>query len=217
MLDEQGTVLFVNRNAEQTFGYAVEEMLGRSVTLLMPEGTSDRFQAALARYLATGQRGTSLEGRELPGRHKSGREVILDVSFGEFFDRKSRRRFVGVARDVSARKEAEMALATLSRRLLQVQEAERRHIAHELHDEAGQSLTALKMILHALPPADASALQVRLTASGLVDQVMQQVRTLSLELRPPMMDDLGLVAALRWHAKGVTERTGLPVLLEAGS
>src|SRR5262249_14423813 len=72
--------------------------------------------------------------------------------------------------------------------------------------------------LHTMPPpADASALQVRLTASGLVDQVVQQVRTLSLALRPPMMDDLGLVAALRWHVKGVTERTGLPVLLEADS
>src|SRR5262249_55504009 len=65
--------------------------------------------------------------------------------------------------------------------------------------------------------AEDSPAPLLLEAVGQVDRIMQQVRTLSLELRPPMMDDLGLVAALRWHVKGVTERTGLAVRLDVDS
>lgn len=98
-----------------------------------------------------------------------------------------------------------------------MQETERRHIAHELHDEVGQALTALKINLHTVHQrtADESSATHFQEAMGMVDRIMQQVRSLSLELRPPMMDDLGLLASLRWHVKVVTERTGLPVQLDA--
>lgn len=217
MIDEQSTILFANPTAEQVFGYTADELHNQSLTLLMAEPLRGRHEAALARYLSAGRRSAHWEGMEVTGRHRSGREIALEVSFGEFRDREGRRRFVGLARDVTARKEAEQALATLSRRLLEVQEAERRRIAHELHDEVGQALTALKITLHTahqLAP-DSPAAPLLQDAVGQVDRAMQQLRTLSLELRPPMMDDLGLEAALRWLVQGVTERTGLAVQLKA--
>ncbi len=92
-------------------------------------------------------------------------------------------------------------LQTLSRRLLDAQEAERRNIARELHDEIGQALTAMKINLQSVRQlADVPALMPYLEENiGIVDRTLQQVRDLSLDLRPSMLDDLGLVAALRWY------------------
>lgn len=216
MLDDQSTILFANRAVEKVFGYTAEELLDQKLTVLMADPLRSRHRTALARYLSTGQRSLPWEGMEVLGQHRSGRAVALEVSFGEFHDREGRRRFVGVARDITDRKEAEQALVALSRRLLEVQEAERRHIAHELHDEVGQTLTALKITLHAAQqqPPDAPAAPLLQDAVKEVHRIMEQIRTLSLSLRPPMLDDLGLVAALRWHVNGVTTRTGLAVGLD---
>ncbi len=90
-------------------------------------------------------------------------------------------------------------LELLSRQLVQVQEAERRHVARELHDHIGQELTALKLNLdRASVSGDASA-GILQEARGRVDHLVKLVREMSLDLRPTMLDDLGLVPALHWH------------------
>lgn len=91
-------------------------------------------------------------------------------------------------------------LKILSRQLIATQESERRHLARELHDEIGQSLTGIKLNLRSLQqPAEAARLRILMQDTiAIVDQTLQQVRSLSLELRPSMLDDIGLVAALRW-------------------
>jgi signal transduction histidine kinase len=102
-------------------------------------------------------------------------------------------------------------LQSLSHRLLNVQETERRHIAHELHDEIGQSLTALKINLQALQRAQPGAPPARhLEESiGIVELTIDQVRNLALDLRPAMLDELGLVPALRWYLDRQRQRAGL--------
>jgi signal transduction histidine kinase len=102
-------------------------------------------------------------------------------------------------------------LAKLSRRLFTAQEEERRRLAVELHDELGQILTAVKIQLEslveacALPPAAA-----RLGAAiSSVDQAMERVRDLALALRPSVLDDLGLPAALRWYVDRFARASGL--------
>jgi PAS domain S-box-containing protein len=106
-------------------------------------------------------------------------------------------------------------LQVLSRRLVEVQEAERRHIARELHDEIGQILTGLNLSLELasrLPPEQRDE---RLAyARDMVETLMSQVREMSLELRPPMLDDLGLLPALLWYAERYTNQTGVHVLLK---
>ncbi|WP_017302076.1 PAS domain S-box protein [Nodosilinea nodulosa] len=102
-------------------------------------------------------------------------------------------------------------LHALSSQLLEAQETERRFLAHELHDEVGQALTAVKLNLHRLDrivdnPRASEPLQDCLS---IVDGALQQVRDLSLDLRPSMLDDLGLVPALRWYVNRHADRTGL--------
>ena len=117
-------------------------------------------------------------------------------------------KWVGTATDVDAMIRAEKALAQaaeqqkkLSHQLFESQETERRRIARELHDQIGQSLSLLQLHLHALqltPPPGKLAPQLK-ECSTIVEQVMEQVQKLSLDLRPTMLDDLGLIPALRWY------------------
>lgn len=103
-------------------------------------------------------------------------------------------------------------LRALSRRLNEVREAERRHIARELHDEIGQLLTGLKLVLQMKPGSredeDEGAVE---EALGLVDELLGRVRGLTLSLRATMLDDLGLLASLRWHFEHYTTQTGVRV------
>src|SRR5882672_7155592 len=83
-IDEQSTMLFVNRAAEKIFGYTRAELLGQSLTMLMPDYLRQVHRVGLERYVALGERHISWEAVELPGLHKSGREIPLELSFGEF-------------------------------------------------------------------------------------------------------------------------------------
>jgi signal transduction histidine kinase len=98
----------------------------------------------------------------------------------------------------------------LAQQLLEAQETERRRLAHELHDEIGQALTAIKINLQAVQRAtEEAALQTHVEESiEVVDRALQQVRGLSLDLRPSVLDDLGLVAALRWYVDRQAQRAG---------
>jgi signal transduction histidine kinase len=114
-------------------------------------------------------------------------------------------------------KESRQRLQALSRRLVEAQETERRHLARELHDEIGQALTATEMNLQVLlesPGTD--GLAPRLKASlRVIERVQEQVHDLSLSLRPSMLDDLGLEPALRWYTTRQAALTGLQVEVRA--
>lgn len=108
-----------------------------------------------------------------------------------------------------------MQLKSLSRRLIEVQELERRHLARELHDEIGQVLTAVSINLKSLRFGMDLGQPTELDDSiEQVDNAIQQVRNLSLDLRPSMLDDLGLEPAVRWLAGRMIQRTGLEIRLE---
>ena len=125
-------------------------------------------------------------------------------------------RMEGVVLDVTPRKRAERELEEnahqlreLTHRLLGVQEAERRHLSRELHDEIGQALTAVKINLQGAI-GGGTELAARLEESvSIVDWTLQQVRSMALDLRPSLLDDLGLVPALEWYVRRHAERTGL--------
>lgn len=106
-------------------------------------------------------------------------------------------------------------LQNLSRRLVEMQEAERRHLARELHDEIGQILTGLKLTLEVGGRVPASAVKARLDeARTLVNDLMLRVRELSLDLRPAMLDDIGLLSALLWHVERYSTQSRVRVNLE---
>ena len=96
-IDEESTILFTNPFVEQLFGYSPEELIGKKLTVVMPEYLRHVHERGLARYVATGERHISWEGVPLPGLHKNGREISLIISFGEFL-RAGKRVFTGFAK-----------------------------------------------------------------------------------------------------------------------
>ena len=108
------------------------------------------------------------------------------------------------------------ALRRLSNRMMTMQDEERRRIAREIHDGLGQELAAAKMILDGILAKDSSPSmqQASLEASQLIDRAIQQVRTISHLLHPPLLDEVGLVSALRWFLEGLSERSGIHMVLE---
>jgi PAS domain S-box-containing protein len=130
-----------------------------------------------------------------------------------FFDNDNQPlRMVGTVQDITELKRIENELRLLSRSLVRIQEEERRTIARELHDEIGQSLTVLKLILDRAKGLPNRAASSTLTeAEEVVNGLMEQVRKLSLELRPGMLDDLGLLPTLLWHFDNYTKKTFIKV------
>ncbi len=122
---------------------------------------------------------------------------------------------LGVSRDITERKRAEAELRALSQRLLEIQEEERRVIGRELHDEVGQSVTVLMLALDRArhsPPDKAETCLVE--AQTVANEVISQVRSLSLDLRPPMLDDLGLLPTLLWHFERFTAQARVRVVFK---
>lgn len=134
--------------------------------------------------------------------------------------------YIGCITDISelkrseqAHRDSELRLMSLSRQMLHVQEEERRVLARELHDEVGQQLAALKLNLQTLSrDRQWEGAESRLTdCLEIVETTLGQIRFRALDLRPSVLDDLGLVAALRWYASRQSERAGCAVSVDVGS
>ena len=142
----------------------------------------------------------------------------------------------GIMVDITKQKQSELTaeqstrrLQIISRQLIDLQEAERRHLARELHDEVGQTLTATKLMLESLKqqanripledeinlPSSKDGNALLSNAVGHVDHLLKIIRDLSLNLRPPMLDDFGLVSAIRWLLDQHNKTTGRAVELDA--
>lgn len=150
--------------------------------------------------------------------HLSLRDLTRDLQ--EQKEQIATRSEVEKARLFLAVSEQRAQLRALTGKLTEIQEAERSQLARELHDEMGQALTAISMNLNVirkeLPASYLDACADRLDeACLLVAQTLEQVRELSLNLRPPMLDDLGLIPTLRWYVQRYSQRTGVSVQLNA--
>jgi PAS domain S-box-containing protein len=148
-----------------------------------------------------------------------GRVKILEEHWQAFRDEEGKPvRVAGTCRDITERVRAEEELQRLSGQLLRLQDEERRRIARDLHDSAGQDLVALATTLSQLHMSiPSSSRKLRKLASqcqALADQCVREVRTLSYLLHPPMLDEAGLEDAIRHYAGGFTKRTGIEVELE---
>ena len=150
-----------------------------------------------------------IENRELVARV----QALLRIRLAESALRQARDELEKrVAERTEELSRANAALKALSLRLVDVQEAERRFLARELHDEVGQTVTCLKLVLEtSLRPETPAQQQSFDEALGLINDLIERVRQLSINLRPQMLDDLGLITALDWHLKRYQKQTGIAV------
>lgn len=215
--DLDGIITSWNKAAERIFGYSAEEAVGRHITLIIPHDRLGEENDILARL----RRGERVEHFETVRQRKDGTQFDVSVTISPVKD--ARGRIVGaskVARDITDHKKMENALreAELSGRLLQLQDEERRRVARELHDGAGQLLAALGMNNSTvaeekarLSPQAAKRVEEN---DSLIDQAISEIRTVSHLLHPPLLDEVGLQSALSEYVHGFGQRSRIRVDLE---
>ena len=216
IVNRKGEIHRVNSQVEKMFGYLPEELIGKPVLELMPE----RFRKSHKTFQESFMKNPHLRemggGVELFALRKDGREFPVDIILSPV-KTEGENLVIAVIRDITRRKQDEDSLRDyaeqqkiISRRLLQVQEAERRQIALELHDEIGQTLTGLKLTLEMIAKQNEESDSIR-QAQNLVNDVMAKVRKLSLNLRPATLDHLGLFPALVWLIRNYTKQTNIEI------
>ncbi len=198
VVDERGIVRYASPAIERILGHASAELLGRSALELLHPDDAAAIRTDLARVVEhAGQAWSS----ELRFQHRDGSWRLIEARAVNLRDNPAVGGTLASFRDITERRRAEEALRTLSRRVIEAQEEERRRISRELHDEIGQVLTAVKIGLQTLErrtgPGDTTE-RIRGNIAS-VDRAIQDVRRLALDLRPSVLDDLGLAAALRWY------------------
>ena len=219
-ITEGEQIVFANRACATLFG-AIDrkQLLSRSIFSLLTPDSHGRARRAIAHALSSDTATPLVTGRIV---RLDGTEREVEIALTALPDH-GKTTLQMVISDVTEKVRTERALQS-SRRdlrrftasLVEAREAERRRIARELHDELGQRLTVLKMALAIPKGSAATGLPVEHLASmiEMIDETAAAVRRIAADLRPAMLDDLGLNAAVEWLVKDWSRRMGVPVDLQ---
>lgn len=214
--DLDGHITFWGKGARVLFGYEADEALGHQFArLVVPDEEMATFReggeeaAALA---SGGWTGESLR------RRKDGSQFWAEIFLARVNDEQGRPcGFIGLHRDVTERRRIQQELArsreslrNLTARLIAVREEERSAIAREIHDELGQALTTMRIDLSWLAKhlEPGQAVERVESVTELVDRTLGTVRQIATRMRPAILDDLGLEAAIEWQAQEFSTRSG---------
>jgi PAS domain S-box-containing protein len=212
--DKDGHYSLVNSRYEELFAVRNEDIRGKSDYDLFPVEVADQFRTGDTRVLTEG-RPCQVEER-IP--QDDGIHIYLSVKFPLYDEQGKPTGVCGISTDITELKKAQDKLRRLSGSIMAGQEKERTAIARELHDELGQVLTALRMdavwLLKRLKEKDARASDRAQAMCDLIDKTIDEVRSIALRLRPGVLDDLGLTAALEWYTTDFEERTGIVCVLK---
>lgn len=204
-----GIVESFNVAAERIFDYRADEVIGRNVSMLMPEPDRSRHDGYLARYLATGERRIIGIGREVAGRRRDGTTFPMELAVSEVVVG-GQRVFTGLVRDISDRR-------ALEQEVLRASEDERRRIGQDLHDGLGQMLTGLSLITATLARRipDATLSSEVSDLASMMREADQYARTLARGLVPVDLEQGGLQGALERLAQSAVRLFDVDCTFEA--
>ena len=219
-IDERQHVVLFNAAAEAMFKCPKDEAIGAPLSWFIPE----RFRAQHGQYVEqfghTGVTSRRMGGlRVVTGLARDGREFPIDASISQLSDTAGKF-YTVILRDITERVQADAALRASRQELQELasaasaaREQEQSRIARELHDELGQALTALKMMVawvdQRIPRDNVEMVGKIERMAQVVDNTLKAASRISAQLRPLILDDLGLIAALEWVIEGFTDRTGI--------
>jgi len=221
-VDERQDIVLFNASAERIFRCPAADAIGAPLERFIPERFRTVHHTHIARFAATGITTRMMGAKlELFGLRADGEEFPIDASISQVAV-DGKKFFTVILRDITDRRRAQTALErsyeelrNLSGAMHEVREAERLRIARELHDELAQWLTAIKMDVSWLSsrmPHDQVQLFDKVEKmKGLVDTTVASVRRIAADLRPVMLDDLGLAPALEHLLHDLSQRSGLIV------
>jgi two-component system, NarL family, sensor histidine kinase UhpB len=207
---EDDVLTYANRAAVRMFGVAsIDSLIGRRVWTLLDDDSHALLRQETRRTLAGQTLGAIVAGRLT---RADGQQREIEIALAALPDH-GHRTVQMVVSDVTERRREATGLRELSASVVEAREEERRRIARELHDELGQRLTALKIDLATLTaqaawPADDTRVA---GMQAMLDDTLASVRRIASDLRPLMLDDLGLNAAIEWLARDASRRIGIPV------
>jgi PAS domain S-box-containing protein len=228
-IDETQRVVLFNAAAERMFGCAAAEALGQPLDRFIPARLRAAHRAHVHSFGVTGVTNRAM-GKlgDLIALRADGREFPIEASISQT-QVSGAKLFTVILRDTTERKEAEEALSrsegqlrALAARLQRAREEEAIRIARELHDQLGRCLTAIKMdvkLIEQTASGQQTGETIRFihekirTMEATIDEAVQVVRKISTELRPGILDDLGLAAAIEWQAKDFQRRSGVSCIL----
>jgi len=230
-VDEGEKILMFNPTAEQLFGISACEAIGTPLERLMPSRFRNAHEMHVRQFGVTGVSDRQMgKQRVLFGLKANGDEFPIEASISQIRDINGKL-YTVMLRDVTERVKADTTLKAsreelraLSANLQHVREEEKHRIARELHDDLGQQLTALKMelsavenLLYVAEPTIRAQLAAQIQGMRrLIDTTVASVRRIAADLRPVMLDDLGLVPAIEWLANDFTSRYGIVVETNIG-
>jgi PAS domain S-box-containing protein len=210
--DDSQRIVLYNRAAERMFGWTVEEALGQPLETLIPSRYHRLHSQQVRRFGATGTTSRRMgDNTVLYARRKNGDEFPIDASISQLSTPEGKL-YTVILRDITERVRAREELAAFASESAGVREQEKSRIARELHDELAQSLTAAKMDaiwLRDHMGADPEAQAKITTMLTMLDTCVASTRRIAADLRPLVLDDLGLVPALEWVVQNFHQRTGV--------
>ena len=208
------TILDVNQAAIDQYEYSYNEFIGKSINELYPTEEADKYLT-----LTKEDKANSIIAGTWTHLKKNGEQIKVEVLvYSMIYDGKPSRLILSndITEKLKSQEELEASrdqLRNLSSYLEKIREDERTSIAREIHDELGQQLTGLKMdvswIARRLKDNDAALNEKIQGMILLIDDTVKTVRKIASELRPGILDDLGLIAALDWQSKEFEKRTGI--------
>jgi PAS domain S-box-containing protein len=206
IVDEFGVIVAVNDEAERLFGYSRDDLVGQSVERLVPEASRDRHAGLRSVYAREPTKRPMGMGRELHARRADGAMVPVEIGLSPV-DTDHGRYILAVVHDITERRR----LRAFGSGVLQGAEEERQRIARELHDDTAQSLAALVLRLQMARRSDDPETRERMLRELHEDihRASDGVRRILRGLRPPLLEESGLAAALRSHVKSALAETAL--------